>query len=282
MNMNNFNTDFEKSFNKTNFSNITQFVDLLEQNGGINSQQNDFLLKKYKQDKKNSIPPELSVARTVLLLANQKLISFCIARNNLEYNDDNFSIGKIGLIKAIDRFNTDLNYTFSVYATQCIKNEIVFEEKKQARKKRSSSLPTISLDKCVNKDGEVFSLYDSIPDKRDFTQDIANEDEIKFIQNSYFKYLSKNMQFVIMSIGGMYSEPLSQPELAKLTGKTRTYINNTYLTAVSKIKAARDGEKGREYSVITKSEYEEIVSDLLNKKDGIKGKNKSELSTMSK
>ena len=57
-------------------------------------------------------------ARQALIDGNLRLVLSIVQRfsNRKENMDDLFQVGCIGLIKAVDNFNTDLNVKFSTYA----------------------------------------------------------------------------------------------------------------------------------------------------------------------
>ncbi len=77
------------------------------------------LLKKYKNGD--------NFVKEQIILGNLKLILTVIKKINIPSNidsDDLFQIGCIGLIKAIDNFNVDLNVAFSTYAIPMITGEI--------------------------------------------------------------------------------------------------------------------------------------------------------------
>ena len=76
------------------------------------------LLKKARQGDKQ--------ARDELIKGNLRLVLSVIQRfqNRGESMDDLFQVGVIGLIKAIDNFNLDLNVKFSTYAVPMIIGEI--------------------------------------------------------------------------------------------------------------------------------------------------------------
>ena len=65
-------------------------------------------------------------AREELIAGNLRLVLSVIQRfaNRGENADDLFQVGCIGLIKAIDNFNTDLNVKFSTYGVPMIVGEI--------------------------------------------------------------------------------------------------------------------------------------------------------------
>ncbi len=76
------------------------------------------LLKKYKNGDKS--------AREKLISGNLRLVLSVIQKfsGRNENADDLFQVGCIGLIKAIDNFNTDLDVKFSTYAVPMIMGEI--------------------------------------------------------------------------------------------------------------------------------------------------------------
>ncbi len=65
-------------------------------------------------------------ARTALINGNLRLVLSIIQRFNSrrECMDDLFQVGCIGLVKAVDHFNTDLDVKFSTYAVPMIIGEI--------------------------------------------------------------------------------------------------------------------------------------------------------------
>ena len=76
------------------------------------------LLKKVRQGDKN--------ARDALIYGNLRLVLSVVQRfaNRSENMDDLFQVGVIGLIKAIDNFNLDLDVRFSTYAVPMCIGEI--------------------------------------------------------------------------------------------------------------------------------------------------------------
>ena len=75
---------------------------------------------------KNGEEGERAAARESLILGNLRLVLSVIARftPKKETGDDLFQVGCIGLIKAIDNFNLDLDVRFSTYAVPMIIGEI--------------------------------------------------------------------------------------------------------------------------------------------------------------
>lgn len=76
------------------------------------------LMKKIKSGNK--------FARDEFAIANMRLVLSCVQRfqNRKENYDDIFQVGCVGLMKAIDNFDTTLNVKFSTYAVPMILGEI--------------------------------------------------------------------------------------------------------------------------------------------------------------
>ena len=82
--------------------------------------------KKLLCQTKTGTKEECAAAREQLILGNLRLVLSVISRFSpkKETGDDLFQVGCIGLIKAIDNFNLDLDVRFSTYAVPMIIGEI--------------------------------------------------------------------------------------------------------------------------------------------------------------
>jgi RNA polymerase sigma-B factor len=87
--------------------------------------------------------------------------------NQAEYNDL-VQEGTIGLIKAIEGFDTSLNFLFSSYAVPTIKGEMLhyFRDKYNPFKLRDKTVTCLSLDRNIRQaesNGSPIQLLDTIP-----------------------------------------------------------------------------------------------------------------------
>ena len=66
-------------------------------------------------------------ARQKLILHNLRLVSHIVRKyySTNKNQEDLVSIGTIGLVKAVDTFNTDNGTRFATYAAKCIQNAIL-------------------------------------------------------------------------------------------------------------------------------------------------------------
>ena len=102
---------------------------------------------RYLNDLSN--PDKRAAARKILIEHTLRLVVY-IARkfeNTGIPIDDLVSIGSIGLIKAINTFNTDKNIKLATYASRCIENEILMYLRKNNGKQTE-----VSIDEPLNVD----------------------------------------------------------------------------------------------------------------------------------
>ncbi len=93
---------------------------------GVNTAKLKTLSDKEKRDLLMKAKSGDNDARQELIYGNLRLVLSIIQRfsNRRESMDDLFQVGCIGLVKAVDNFNTDLDVKFSTYAVPMIVGEI--------------------------------------------------------------------------------------------------------------------------------------------------------------
>lgn len=183
-----------------------------------------------------------------LISANCKLISFIIIKNfsNINiYFDDLYSVGSLGMIKAIRAFDLKRDNKFSTYAIRCIENEILMEIRKQ---KNRNSEYSLSAPYGLDKDGHELKYEDTIQDEQDIMLKVIEKDQkdfyINFISNN--KNLDKKQKKVILYRSGLLGEPVKQQELAKKLNVSRSYISRIEKEAISILR--KDIEKDRDFN----------------------------------
>ena len=98
------------------------------------------------------------IARNVLIEHNLRLVAHIGKKfdSSGDEKDDIISIGTIGLIKAINTFDTDKGTKLATYAARCIENEILMHLRATKKNKGEVSLyDPIGVDK----EGNEFPLY---------------------------------------------------------------------------------------------------------------------------
>ena len=92
-------------------------------------------------------------AKSVLIERNLRLVAHIVKKfdNTGEDIDDLISIGTIGLIKAINTFDTNKKIRLATYAARCIENEILMHLRSTRRVRSEVSLyDPIGIDKEGN------------------------------------------------------------------------------------------------------------------------------------
>lgn len=126
-------------------------------------------------------------AREEIISNNMKLVYYLVHKSGFDNTEDNYQIGLVGLIRAVDTFDIYSSYSFSTYAAKCIKNELnmyyrsYYKEKAEyildAPNYKTSNEPLIEyisdgIDITSNVDSKSFSevlmrLVTSIDNERD-------------------------------------------------------------------------------------------------------------------
>lgn len=153
-------------------------------------------------------------AKEQVVLNNVGLVGLVMKRLNLNLLDEDlFSVGILGLVKATLSFDCDKGIEFSTFTTRVIQNEILMT----FRKKRITSL--LYLDELFDLgDGDKAALSDVIADKRNYENEVISEISV---ENMIAKLSDKESQILYL-----YAvEHMKQKEIAKLTGLSQSYIS---------------------------------------------------------
>ena len=113
-------------------------------------------------------------ARNTLIEHNLRLVAHIIKKYyaNSSDQDDLISIGTIGLIKAVDSFDTGKGIRLSSYAARCIENEILmfFRTTKKTAQDVSMNEP---ID--TDRDGNALTLMDTMASEDNMVENIDNK-----------------------------------------------------------------------------------------------------------
>lgn len=154
-------------------------------------------------------------AKEQVVLNNVGMVGLILKSLNLNTQDEDlYSIGLIGVVKAVNTFNPDKGFTFSAYATQVIRNEILMTLKKKR------IIPIFSLDEPYDLgNGESVDFAGMIADGRQFEEEVIADMQVKQILSTLSdrekKIISLNMyektQCEIADILG-----ISQPQVSRI------------------------------------------------------------------
>lgn len=148
--------------------------------------------------------------------------------------EDLISIGTIGLMKAINTFNTDKNIKLATYASRCIENEILMYLRRSNRIKGE-----VSIDEPLNQDGDgnELLLSDILGTEPDVTsRRIEDEVDKKLLKASIEKLNSREKNIMELRYGFIGGGEKTQKEVADMLGISQSYISRLEKKIIGKMK----------------------------------------------
>ena len=199
-----------------------------------------------------SFPPPLSSKQEVELLAKAENGDIDAKNKLIEHNlrlvahitkkyytagceqDDLISIGTIGLIKAISTFKSNKGIRLATYASRCIENEILMHFRNI---KKTAQDVYISDPIDTDKDGNALTLIDVIADEGDIEDEIDKKIKIEKLRVILTGTLDeRETQIINMRYGLGGNEELTQREIAKELGISRSYVSRIEKAALEKLR----------------------------------------------
>ena len=174
-----------------------------------------------------------SAARGKLIEHNLRLVAHIVKKyySMSKNQEDLISIGTIGLIKAIDTFDSRNGTRFATYASKCIENEILMYLRKISKQKQ-----VVSLDEPLNVDseGNELVLFDLLPSENDCPQEsMEKSTEKQILWKVINKLNQREKEIMVLRFGG---EELTQKEVADSLGISQSYISRLEKKIVIRIK----------------------------------------------
>ena len=175
-------------------------------------------------------------ARNKLIEHNLRLVAHIVKKYYTTANnqDDLISIGTIGLIKAVSTFKSDKNIRLATYASRCIENEILMFFRNQ---KKSAQDVYISDPIDTDKEGNALTLIDVIANNDDIVEELDTQMKIEKLRRVIKKVLDERELEIIELRYGINNQPeLTQREIAKKLGISRSYVSRIEKSALEKLK----------------------------------------------
>ena len=175
-------------------------------------------------------------AKNLLVEHNLRLVVYIAKKfeNTGVGLEDMISIGTIGLMKAINTFNSNKNIKLATYASKCIENEILMYLRKCTKIKNE-----ISFDEPLNKDGDgnELLLSDILGTAEDLTsQNIEDEVDRKLLKISISKLNKREKNIMELRFGFITGKEKTQKEVADMLGISQSYISRLEKKIITKMK----------------------------------------------
>lgn len=183
-------------------------------------------------------------ARQKLIEHNLRLVAHIIKKYYASQNDqeDLISIGTIGLIKAIDTFDSRKGIRLSSYASRCIENEILMFFRSGKK-----SAQDVSLNEPIDtdKDGNTLTILDTMA----VDDTIIESIDVKIKSERLYRYLQsaltpREREVVCRRYGLCGFTPQPQRVVAKRLGISRSYISRIEKKALEKLRQEFEEQGG--------------------------------------
>ena len=169
-------------------------------------------------------------AKEQMILSNQGIVFSVMKNLSIPLTDeDMFQTGIIGLLKAINSFDTSKDYQFSTYAFPIVRNELLMA----FRKSKRSVKVAFSLDDNADMgNGEKVPYAEMIADGKDYEENVVNS----ILAQQIFERLEPREKHIFTMF---FIENRTQSEISKALGISQSYASRI----ISSMGKKRKGRK---------------------------------------
>ena len=186
-------------------------------------------LKKFKEGDK--------AAKSILIERNLRLVAHIVKKYSFPNKDvdELISIGTVGLIKAIDSFDSSKGTRLATYASRCIENEILMLFRNNKKQKSEVYLQDPI---GVDKEGNEFCLLDILSSEKDCVlEKVESNLQIRALYKKLVESLNKReSSILIMRYGLIDGKCKTQREIAVNLGISRSYVSRIEKKALKKLR----------------------------------------------
>lgn len=170
-------------------------------------------------------------AKEQMILSNHGIVFSVMKNLSIPLTDeDMFQTGIIGLLNAINTFDTSKGYQFSTYAFPIVRNELLMA----FRKSKRSVKVAFSLDDNADiGNGESVPYAEMIADGKDYEENVVN---LMLTQQIFERLGSREKHIFTM----FFVENRTQSEISEALGISQSYVSRI-ISSMGKIK--RKGRK---------------------------------------
>lgn len=193
----------------------------------LTKEEEDEVLNNFSKDKN---------AKSILIERNLRLVVYIAKKfeNTGICVEDLISIGTIGLIKAINTFNTDKKIKLATYASRCIENEILMYLRKNQLRRTE-----ISIDEPLNVDwdGNELLLSDILGTENDVIYRELEDEVDRHLLAKALEKLSKRERLIMeLRFGLNNNTEKTQKEVADMLGISQSYISRLEKRIILRLK----------------------------------------------
>lgn len=179
------------------------------------------------------------VDKAEMILKNDGLVGWVLKKYHIRpwEAEDLRQVGRVGLIKAANHYDSQKGVAFSTYATKVIENEV---KAYLARNRKHYSTDSLDRPVAIDPDGNEVALYAHIPDPRSLSEKAIEEYNMELLleQIGRLPEEEKNLLFLLYPLEG---EPLTQMQAAEKLGLNPRKVSEMKIRVLLKLRRKLSG-----------------------------------------
>lgn len=174
-------------------------------------------------------------AREKIIRHNLRLVAHVAKKYYAQPGDqeDLISIGTIGLMKAVDTFDTTRKARFATYASRCIENELRMHFR---RERRNGVVVSLQETLEVGKEDSALTLSDVLQDGFCMEDACERQDEARRLRRLIEGLPARERKLILLRYGLAGQPPLTQLETAQLLQISRSYVSRLETHALEQLR----------------------------------------------
>lgn len=174
-------------------------------------------------------------AREKIIRHNLRLVAHVAKKYYAQPGDqeDLISIGTIGLMKAVDTFDTTRKARFATYASRCIENELRMHFR---RERRNGVVVSLQETLEAGKEDSALTLSDVLQDGFCMEDACERQDEARRLRRLIEGLPARERKLILLRYGLAGQSPLTQLETAQLLQISRSYVSRLETHALEQLR----------------------------------------------
>ena len=174
-------------------------------------------------------------AREKIIRHNLRLVAHVAKKYYAQPGDqeDLISIGTIGLMKAVDTFDTTRKARFATYASRCIENELRMHFR---RERRNGVVVSLQETLEAGKEDSALTLSDVLQDGFCMEDSCERQDEARRLRRLIEGLPARERKLILLRYGLAGQPPLTQLETAQLLQISRSYVSRLETHALDQLR----------------------------------------------
>lgn len=174
-------------------------------------------------------------AREKIIRHNLRLVAHVAKKYYAQPSDqeDLISIGTIGLMKAVDTFDTTRKARFATYASRCIENELRMHFR---RERRNGVVVSLQETLEAGKEDSALTLSDVLQDGFCMEDACERQDEARRLHRLIEGLPARERKLILLRYGLAGQPPLTQLETAQLLQISRSYVSRLETHALEQLR----------------------------------------------